>query len=256
MKKLRYIIPVILIVISLIGSYMLTVYASPYRFYKLSLFDDSGKYLNEDFANTYSILEKAYDISPNESVLCALSRLSCPGIAAFQREISVPDDFYKKCEIYNRETIKRAGILGASKFYTGGFDSINLDKYIDWESTHLYFTAECNLAYALFMQGKTEEAKQVIENYIMEFSDMLENNRDNDNAGLNWSASMRFFDDTQALSMDKDYKDWVTEKEIEITKLYKSHVDAETAEVIGDNMYKNHTYEELFEEYNNDRNAW
>ena len=133
--------------------------------------------------------------------------------------------------------------------YEGPFGGLNLDRVGDLQAEYLHFNAKCNLAYAMFMQNKTEEAKHIIGEYIKEYTVLLENGNDYDSAAFAANAPRRFFEDTYALSQDQEYKDWVIEKEIQLTKLLQKY-QSEDVKFVGENMYENRTYEELLAEYN------
>lgn len=263
MKHIKYLIPCMLITASLIGIYVLTVFASPYKFYKMTCFDGSInpnagiEYMNKNFAESYQTLEKAYEISPNESVLHSLTVMSCPVFANFESKQTIPDNFFEKCEKYNREALKYMDEKGVWNLFKGDYIETNLDYGYDesWEYRNR-FSVRCNLAYALFMQGRTEEAKQEAEEYIKEYSEMLKDCNSLMYAFVGEQTSEQFFGDTYALSDDEGYKAWVVLKEQEITSMLNASLRANPellknseAREYKDNDFINRSYDELVELY-------
>ena len=166
--------------------------------------------------------------------------------------MTIPDNFYKRCEENNREALKFVEKSEDKGFSHGeyGFLALDIDANSNMD-TYYKLMAESNLAYALFMQNKISEAKQITENYIQSLAKIIKEEKKSQTFSnktmMAVIAYRRFFIDSYALSKDDDYKSWVIEKENEITTMLKTEYSGQ--EEAYDNFYHNQSYEELCENY-------
>ena len=261
MKKRYIILPAVGILISVCLAFILTSKASPFVYYNTANFSSNAPGLQEkyekNFYKTYRKVEEAYRLSPNESTLNVLVEISNPTIKAFEQFDSYvfPDDFYQKCEVYNREMINYLDAHPGVNPYNGPYNVSKFDAAYgnEWALVTKY-NCLMNVAYSQLMQGKTDEAKNNVEIFISDYKEILKKPDCTQNeAFLGRRSPVAFFIYTGALIDDPDYQKWLTEKKEEISALFneyvKSHPDELFSPELKDNYFKSVSYEELEKVY-------
>ncbi|MBE6828340.1 MAG: hypothetical protein E7514_07015 [Ruminococcaceae bacterium] len=245
MKSKYMIIPAVLLVLAVLCSVFLTVYASPFVynaalhfFTKADVKPDLNKY-----NKVVRFGEKAYEISPNESTLYPLLNYYNPSVmmllSCYGRE-EIPKDYFENGIKYKKTELDFAK-AGKKNIAMGPYQALNINSvwYVMPDKTYVLdvWTQYITL---LYLNGETDKAFSELDSAIEFYKPCSD--RD--------APVMIFrlpFNIMYAFAENDEQRDKVTAYELKITEWTKANRKLSEEYASRDNLYSNFTLEQLRE---------
>ena len=231
MKKKYFVIPALFLILSLISTYVLVYWLSPYTYgvHSMSIYNSAEERDVEQNQGFFEHLEAVYRLCPNESTLNSLVTAYNP-FTYYSHRKPPTEDFYQKSALFKEIELENAKTAGIN-VGIGPYQALNIDVawYVFSQDNYIIYV-DTQYITSLYLAGETEKAKKEMDNAIALFKQSKEED-------VQPYLFRLPFEYLYAHAQNEADRAWVVEKETEITDWVKQNHTLSEENMKKDNLF-------------------